>query len=393
LETLTLELAVNYRKWGVFEIYSPEAATNFEKAIQILTESGPFKSLSDSSRLALISSTRLAWGKHLFDTGKIEAAASQFYQGLESAQLLSEIVYEADTALLIIYYDNIVGPLYEKMGTALLHLGRTEEAMQAYERAVVFNVNHPINSLYSANVSVLDQDESSAFINYGSIAYTFEAAIAFFELNRLAREFPQKRAYIEGFIPKLRNGLASKNERLVGPEMDFWYAKYQSDYFLALSKLDSAVYWSRKAMGSAAKCKDQLKEEDDWKRRWLDEQVNLPFLLLQYDWKNPATLNECIQHAETAEAYLSQLDSVYFYYSNRALLKTNLAHALLLRNGPGDQEKALEQYRLFIDQFDDLRGYDNRDLLKKDIRDLKRLGVQWPDVPALEKLLNEDDNQ
>lgn len=392
-EILSLELATTQRKWGVFEQSSPDAVQHFEKAIQLLTETGAHKVISDTSRLAMLTSTHLAWGKHLLSVGKIAEAAEQLYKGLESAQPLSEIVYEVDTLLLANYYDNLVGPIYENMGTAALLMGKPDEARLAYERANVYKMSYGLNTLYTANIAVFEGKEDEAFIEFGGISTAAEAAQAFFTLDRLIETFPEKRPKIEAFKPRLLEVLRRKNPRLVGAEMGFWMAKFKEDYFLGTSSFDSAIVWSKEAMKNAARCaKEQQNAEEYWNQQWLDEHINLPYLLLLGEGAKPNTLKACIQYVEEAETFLTRQDSFYFYYPNRELLKTNHAHALILRNQPGDHEKALELYKAFINGYADLREYDNRDLIIKDIHDFKQVGMVWPEVPALIELLSEQPN-
>ena len=390
LETATLDLASAHRKWGVFEQYSPEASPHFEKAVQLLTEIGAFKKLSDTSRLSLLTSTHLAWGKHLLDAGKTTEALTQLFLGLETAQPLSEIVYESDTSLLRIYYDNLVGPLYEKIGSAYLLQGNTAEARRAYEKADNFLLSYGLNSLYLANVAVLENDETQAFLDYGEITSAYETAQALFWIDRLAEQFPEKAPQIEAFAPRLRSALRSKNQRLVNVETDYWLAKLKVEHFVATSRWDSAIVWSSIAMSSAKRAADQLDADETWKTYWLDEHVNLPYFLLLEGWQKPASLEETIRYVEKAEEFLSKQDSSNFYYGNRELLKTNLGHALVLRNQSGDREKAVELYKFFLLAYSDSRGYDNLDVLQKDFRDLQRAGATWPTLPALEETMKDE---
>ncbi|MBC7775674.1 MAG: hypothetical protein H7246_09565 [Phycisphaerae bacterium] len=390
LETLTLELATAHWQWGVFEQKSPEALPQFEKTAQLLTEIGAFKKISDTSRLALLISTHLAWGKHLLDAGKTTDALAQFSLGLEAAQPLSEALYESDTSLLRIYYDNLVGPLYEKMGSAYLLEGKTAEARHAFERANTYFVTYGLNTLYLANVAVLENDETQAFLDYGGITEASQTAEALFWIGRMAEQFPEKRAQIEAFGLRLRSALYNKNQRLVNDETDYWLAISKAEHFAAQSKWDSVIVWSTAAMQSAKRCSEQPKADEAWTRFWLDEHINLPYYLLLGGWNKPESLEACIRYVSNAEDFLSKQDSNEFYYGNRELLKTNVAHALMLRNQPGDRNAAIELYKSFIQLYADSRGYDNLDLLQKDFRDLRRAGAPFPILPEFEGMVNEE---
>ncbi len=385
LETITLELALRHLKWAVFEQYSQDALPHFEKSAQLLTEIDEFKINSDTSRLSLLTATRLAWGKQLLAAGKLAEAVAQFDLGLVSAQALSELVSRSDTSLLTIYYDNLVGPLYEKLGTAYLLLGKPAEARQAYDQSGIFFFTYGLNALYLANIAVFENDEIQAFLDYGSISNPNEAAEALFALSRLGERFPDKRTQIEGFATRLREALKGKNPRLINAETDYWFAKSKSDHFAAQAQYDSAIVWSTLALQSANKCMEQPYASEYWTQAWLNEHINVPYFLLLGGWNKPAALAECIRYSEQAEAFIAEQDASTFYFGNRELLKPNKAHALVLRNAPGDRDQAIKLYKQFIDAYADSRGYDNMDLLQKDFKDLKLLGAPWPALPELDE--------
>jgi hypothetical protein len=391
LETVVLELATTHRKWGVFEQNSPDALAHFEKSVQLLTEIGAFRTISDTSRLALLTSTRLAWGKYLLDTGKPSEAIYQLQLGLESAQPLSEIVFQSDTTLLTIYYDNLVGPLFEKTGTAFLLSGKTAEARHAYEQAGIYYVTYGLSSLFQANVAVLENDSFQVFLDYGGITTSAQTAIALYGISQLSEQFPEKKIQIEAYAPKLRAALRSKNRRLINSETDYWFANLKVEHFVAMEQWDSAIIWSTAKMEHAKRCMELPNAEEQWKKYWLDEHINLPYYLLMGAWNKPGVLEDCIQLVKSAEAFLTLQEQAEngLYYANREMLKTNHAHALVLRNSPGDREKALSLYTEFIQAYGDSRGYDNLDLLQKDIKDLRRVGVPFPALPEIETDRNE----
>ncbi|MFM9949415.1 MAG: WD40 repeat domain-containing protein [Saprospiraceae bacterium] len=385
LELVTLELATTHVKRAIFELNSPDAYTYFEKSVQLLTEIDEFKIISDSSRLSTLSATRLAWGKQLLAAGKLPEALAQFNLGLVSAQMLSEVVSRSDTSLLTIYYDNLVGPLYEKLGTTYLLLGQPGEAKQAYEQSSNFYVTYGLSTLYRASVAVFENDENQAFLDYGGIKDPNEAAEALFVLSRLGERFPDRSAQIEGFATRLRNALKATNPRLINAETDYWFAKFKADHFAAQTQWDSAIVWNTLALAAAKKCMEQPYASEYWTLAWLNEHINVPYYLLLGRWNKPAALTECIRYVESADAYIEKQDPTNFYFGNKGLLKPNLAHALSLRNSPGDRDQAIELYKEFFNNYVDFRGYDNLDLLQKGVRDLKRLGAPIPELPEFDE--------
>lgn len=386
LETAVLQLAENYRNLGTFEQNSPTALQHYKEGVEVLEAVGSFRKLADTSRLSILSSIELFWGKKLLDSGKSADAINMLSSGLDHARTLSEAVYQADSTLLTPYYNTLVAPLLVHLGTALLLEGKPAEARQAYDRANSAMTNG-LNSLYQANVAVFEHDDTQAFLDYGNIFDPSQTAIAVFELERLAEKFPEHKAYIQEFIPRMLSGLQSKNPRLANEEMGYWLARMKIDYFASQLKYDSSVVWSKIALAKAKRALDLSKGDETWVVRWLDEHVDVSYYLLLSGWNRPESLKECIDYEAKADDYLSQEEHSSLYYSNRESLKSNLAHALVLRNQPGDRDKALALYKHYIESNVDPRGYDNTDLLEKDIRDLKALGAPWPDLPGLSEML------
>jgi hypothetical protein len=68
-------------------------------------------------------------------------------------------------------------------------------------------------------------------------------------------------------------------------------------------------------------------------------------------------------------------------YGSAEYFKTNLAHAYLLRNRPGDREKAIETYREFL-LLDVEHTGRYWDVLLKDFRDLHAAGIKWSDLKS-----------
>ncbi len=383
LEKMTLELAQAHRTWGVFEQKSPEALEQFENAAQLLLDIGEFRKLPDTNRLSLLASTYLVWGSQLLEAGKSADALAQFNLGLQAAEDLYHGIISADTTVLPIYMNNLIGPLFLQAGTAYLLEGNPVEARKAYDNAGL-SFTDILSPSYQANVAVFENDETQAFLDYGKLASAEQTARGLFDLSRLAAKFEDKRVRIDSFASNLREALRSVNPKLINVEADYWLAKSKIDYFAAQSKWDSAVVYSKIALQQAKLCTEQPKTADKWVAPWLDEHIDVSYYLLLSAWNKAEALEECIQYGERAQEILAKKDGSGFYYLYRELLKTNLAHALILRNHPGDRERAIDLYNQFLQSNADEN--DNWDTLEKDFRELKRAGVPWPAIPELEAL-------
>ncbi|MEO6758289.1 MAG: hypothetical protein ABIO24_02465, partial [Saprospiraceae bacterium] len=124
-----------------------------------------------------------------------------------------------------------------------------------------------------------------------------------------------------------------------------------------------------------------------WPENWLSTLLSASYYLLFVSPQDPTALSRAIQFAEVAEKY--SVDSLPGY-RDAALLKTNHAHALILRDGTGDRDKAITLYRDFIG-FHDLPNSsylekNHWELLQKDFRDLHAAKVQ---LPRLRELIQE----
>ncbi|MBN8678576.1 MAG: WD40 repeat domain-containing protein [Chitinophagales bacterium] len=388
LESTVLELAKTFHERANLEQNSPGAYQYFEACRRLLTENGSFKSVLDTSRLALLATNHLACGRQLLNAGKYMEAVEQFNGGIAAMNTLWPIVYAADSMLITGYSDNLVGPLYERLGTAFLFQGDTTEARMAYEKAGIYMITNGLNTLYMGGLNLLQGDDIEALANYGGIFNANQTGEAYFMMEQLSRLFPAKRESISNLRQQLFTALQTKNPRLVNAEADYWYAVRMQLQFAAQTRWDSTLLWSRQMQKAAKACMDMPKSDESWIYNWLDAQISVAYYLLLAEWNKAGSLNEVIQVSNNIENFLKEHTDLY--YGNRELVKTNSAHALILRNQPGDRETGIQLYQKFMQSFGNSRGYDNIDLLEKDIRDLKSVGAPWPELPSFQQIL---DNQ
>jgi hypothetical protein len=198
-------------------------------------------------------------------------------------------------------------------------------------------------------------------------------------LDRLSARFPHP--WIPAFMRKLRSGLRSKSLRLASSEADYWFAQKKIERFSALAQWDSAAVWSRISLQLIEKAQEQANAAPEWFTRWLDEHINLSYYLLLGHWNEPKQLASVIQLLEKAEQALRDQKEA-FYYSNRNLLALNRGHAYLLRNKDGDRQRAVEIYQNFLQTYTSLG--DTRDVLEKDLQDLRSVGAPIPELPELD---------
>lgn len=377
-ETVRLELAGAMRDLALFERYSPSAGQYFESAKNLLTEGGAFRQLSDTARLSLLSANYLDWGTLLLNEDKPQEASEKLNLGLEAISELSRQVYALDSTRLVVYYDHLAGPLFEKLGTAFLLLGYTAEARQAYEQSSIYFVTYGLNSLYVGNVSLFEGDEDAATLDYGGIFDARQTAEVLFTIDRLIARFPAKKQVLEAYQKRFLTALGNKNPKLTNAESNYWYANLKTEFFAGTSQYDSAMYWSNVQLMAAKRCDELPNAGSNWVQNWLNEHINLAYYSLLGAWDEAEGLQRCIDLSQKGLNFIQNPGREGFSYGNQELFKTNYAHALVLRNQPGDREKAMGLYQEFMENYADSRGYDNLELLEKDIRDLKAASAPWP---------------
>ncbi|MDX1912387.1 MAG: WD40 repeat domain-containing protein [Saprospiraceae bacterium] len=382
-ENTLLSLAAIHYAWAKFEGNSAAALQQYEQTAHLLAEHGPLKKLADTSRLSLLTTAYWKWGAQLLKGGNAAEALPKLETALNTARALSVAVAQADTNLLVGYYDNLVGPVYRDMGTAYLLSGRPTEARQAYELANAYFYSTGLNSLYTAGVALFEGDQTQASLDYGGIYHASQTAEAVYMIDCLSERFPEKKAALQNYIPTLYGGLRSRNRALVNNETTFWLAQLKTTRFALQARWDSAVWWTRVAMQQAEYYAKQTNADPTWQNNWIGEHINLPYYLLLSGWNKPEALEECMRIAEAAETYLKDKEDSYQY---KGLIKTNLAHALVLRNKPGDRDRAIELYKTFLSSYNSPEGYDNLDILEKDFRDLKNAGAPWPELRLQERI-------
>ncbi|HAD12546.1 MAG TPA: hypothetical protein DCF33_08915 [Saprospirales bacterium] len=388
VENALLELARFYHVRAGFEQNSLDAGKYFNSCHKLLTDYGTLKATVDTMRLSLLANNHLAFGRLLFNAGQYDNALDQFNGGLEVMNKLWPMIYQADSMLLPNYGDFVVGPLYEKLGTTYLLKGDTASARLAYERGGLYMITRGLNTLYMGCLSAMQGDEIKALADFGGIFYADQTAEAFIILDQLASRFPERSGTVIRIKKQLTDALKARNPRLVGPEAEYWYAVRRQLQFGAQNNWDSTLIYNQKMLSTAKACMNINKGDETWIQYWLDAHIGVAYYQLLAAWNQPAALNNVIKISEEAEAFLEQNPNLY--YPNRELLKTNMAHALILRNEQGDRDKALNLYGQFLKGYYSLQWYDNVDLLEKDIRDLKSVGVPWPELPSFQQILEQD---
>lgn len=377
LEKTTLALAGAYTGLGDFERDNENTKALYQQALQLLDTFGIFKE-NEPERLKQLAANRQRLGNYLLFTDRIAEAARQYELGLQTLEQLFRIT-PADSVP--IFRNDRQAPLLTQLGMARLLEGNTAAAKTAYQHADEA-MTYGVNSLYFGHIALFENNENEALNRYKNestgIYNESQLGQVLFEINRMAARFPDRRARLEAFTPRLRGAILAERPKMSPEAVDYYLAEQQKDYAFANGRWEDAVAWNAKSLAVLEKQAGQQDISNDWKKSKLDALLSRSYYLLYVGKNNPEAFAQSIACTEQAEAYAEKEYPTYIY---RDWLKTNLAHAFLLRNRPNERDKAISIYRAFLQT--PSYSSDHWELLQKDFRDLHRAGLRWPDLKGI----------
>ncbi len=373
VEKTALALADAYTDWGDFEQGNDYAQGLYRQALQLLETSGPFKA-HEAERLKGVAGLHYRLGNYLLATDQIAEATRRFQTGLE---VIGQLLRSAPADSLPAYRNDHQAGLLTQLGMAYLLQGNTTEAKAAYDRAYDA-MTYGLNSFYYGHVALLENREEEAVSQYKGIYTEAQLAQVLFEINRLAGRFPERRARLDAFMPRLRRAILADHPEMVSTAVDYWHSEQQVLWHFLNRKWKEAVNWNEKSLAALDTLSASADNGYQWKSRRLDGLLSRAYYLLYTGLTDPDAFNRSIAFTAQAEEYA---EKEYPSYPYRDWLKTNLAHAYLLRNRPEDRTRAIDIYRAFLT--DTAYDSDHWELLQKDFRDLHRNGLRWPDLKSI----------
>jgi tetratricopeptide (TPR) repeat protein len=240
-----------------------------------------------------------------------------------------------------------------------------------------------LNSYFTAHVDLMEGKEYDALISYGGIFTTDQLGSALFDMQRLADRFPGKRDSILAFMPRMRTAWLANHLRSSALEVDYRFASLQTQHAANLRQYDRALEWNTQTLQYIDQLIQNKNVAYSWGDLWADATLNQSFYMLFNAKNDSSMLTKAIQTAEAAEQkVLRQEEGLNVYGGSADYFKTNMAHAYLLRNRPGDREKAINTYRQFL-SLDVSQTGSYWDVLQKDFRDLHAAGIEWPDLKGV----------
>lgn len=376
LEKVTLALQQAFLGWAVFEQGNTRSLNLYKKAIEGLNVPAPFESPArEIIRLARLSEYYLYYGSALLDADKSADALPTLKLGLQVADRLLQLI-GADSSRYNWYRNELHAKLYTQIGLAQLLEGDAAAAEQAFEAARSASTQG-INDLYFGHAALLKGDDVEALLNYGDLYNEEILGETLLHIHRMARRLPTQRDRLTAFSNRLYQARVVANRQLDTEVAQYYLAEQKREYFSNLELWDSTLQWNMTALDYATRLLNRDTTSTFWQSRYLDVLLNQTFYLL-FQKNDTSRFSDVIRYEQMSERFPDQAG---FYYENRYLFYTNLAHAYWLRQKPGDQELALQYYRAFLRN--DLNQNDPWELLLKDFRDLAHAGVKWPDLAGL----------
>lgn len=382
LETCTNQMAMTYRSWGLFEQSSDLGMELERKGIAMLEELGPFTQQKEQSRLENLALLYNDLASNLYTRGQYEACLEACKKGYDVSEKMWSVA--TDTIYLGSYAYLTLSPQLIILGNTSLMLGDFITARNAFEEAANIGSNG-YNSYLLAHVDLMEGDEIEAFLNYGGIKNTEELGNALFDLQRLSERLPTQKDSILAFMPRLKNAWFANHPRSSVLETDYRFASLQAHHAFATGRYEQALEWNVRTMETVEQLIRNKNITYPWGQAWVETAQNQSFYLLFNSLKDTSLLTRAIEMAQKTEEKSRQSSDGYDYPLSE-YVQTNLAHAYLLRNRPGDREKAIETYLKFVES-ENARLNAYWETLEKDFRDLHRAGIQLPDLKSVVKAI------
>lgn len=380
-EKTTLELAWAYQGWAEFEQGNKYAVQHSRSALDVLQENTPYRK-QENERLNALATVYLALGNYLLSADKFEEADQNYQLGLAATRPLLENLQNNAERLNEAY--NLVSNLHVQRGLSLLFQNKADQATAAFETAGELLPNR-LNGLFLGHAALLQGDQESALLLYGDVFNEELMGRALGEIDQLAERFPARRDSLNAFAKRLSRALLATHPDFDTTQVAYYFAGQKVNHFSGTERWDSALYWGTLQLRSAERLLNKPDASDLWTTAWLDAHLSQSYYLLFRSQKDTAALSRAIRYALSAEKFV---ETQYAYYPSAPFLKTNLGHAYLLRQAPGDRQRAVDTYKAFLESIN--YGADNLEVLIKDFRDLYDAGVRWPDLPGLIREIKPD---
>ncbi|MCC6283256.1 MAG: hypothetical protein IT262_21805, partial [Saprospiraceae bacterium] len=377
-ERIMCKMGEVYLGWARFENGNDRVEQLCRKGIALLESMGTFHN-HEQRRLEILAFLYFELASDRYNKDQFDAAFESCQKGYEVSYRLWPMA--TDTFTMRRYADDLLGNLLVLLGNIQLMQHDIAAARTIYEQANnVFTLG--IYSYFTAHADLLEGKEIDAFLNYGGIVTTQLLGTVVFDLERLAARYPERKDSILQFIPRLRTAWLANHPRSNAREVDYFFLSRQVPRAGGLKKFDQALQWNTELL----RCLEELMQSKnatyDWGEFYTNATLNQAYYMLFNSVRDTALYTQVIQLSEAAEKKALEEGEGAFLYNSAEYYKTNLAHAYLLRNRPGDRDNAIATYHVFL-ALDASKTGSYWDVLQKDFRDLHNAGIKWPDLKTL----------
>lgn len=362
MENVTLTFADALSQQAVFERSTVFGLKSLRRAIQVLDAQAPFQ-YNESKRLEKYAAVHYNLAEMLMEMDSLDAAKATFLR----CQQVLELMQDGD------FKQSVSAQLWLRRSELALFSGDVDAAEDALERVTTIIPDLPVD-IQIAGAALLSGDRDATFLYLGSaIQSAQDMADA---MNLLARmgEYGG------------RDSIQKFNARFAQLVFDNPETPYDSLEVLLLyhnlrvTHYDNTNQWQR-AYDHAVKAfnyADQWVEKtenpnSEQKSKRLDAILQMAYYAC---FLPNAPYDDIIKASEDALVY-ARAAAPHYAYTH--YLYTNLGHAYLLRNQPGDRERAQNAYKMFLAA--ENTDYDNRELLEKDFRVFKQAGIRIQEIP------------
>jgi len=378
MEKVVQRMGEVYLAWARFEQGNERTEQFCRQGIALLEGMGAYQQ-HEQQRLEILAFLYQDLATYQYNKDQFDAAFASCQQGYEASYKMWQMT--TDTFDLRRYADELLGNQLALLGNIQLMRGDFATARTAYEEANNI-LTLGLNSYFTAHIELLEGKEIEALLSYGSIFSTEQLGNVVYDLERLAERYPDKKDSILQFIPRLRTAWLANHPRSNGVEADYRYARLQTIREGNLKRYDRALYWNNEVLRHVDQMIQSKNTAYNWGENWADATLNQTYYMLFNSVRDTSLYSKIIEVSLAAEKRAMDEGGGALLYASAEYFKTNLAHAYLLRNQPGDQTRAIAAYLRFL-ELDAVKTGSFWDVLQKDFRDLHNAGIKWLDLKTV----------
>jgi WD40 repeat protein len=361
MENATLHFSDALLQQAQYENATVFGLSSLRRAIQVLEAQAPFQ-YNESKRLEKYATVHYNLVQALMDVDSLEAAKTVLLRGHQIAELMPE----GDLK------QYISASLWLQQSELALFNGNARAAEDAIERAATIMPDLPVN-MQLVGSALLSGDRDGTFLYLGSTIQSAQDLASTMDFVTRMGEYGGRDSIRQFSARFAQFYFNNKETPYDSSEVLMQYHNLRAVHCANTNRWQQTYDHALKAFAYADQWLEKIESPTDDQKT---ERLNAILQLTYYACFLPnVPYDDIIKITDDALAYARATAPNYPY---TPYLYTNLGHAYLLRNQPGDQERAQKAYQTFLAS--ENTGYDNRELLEKDFRVFKLAGVRIQEV-------------